>query len=231
MWGALSDERTGLSFTIAACPCQRSHSRGRVSWGWWPYFTVSDSRRSFSSPPTTRRVSFNPASTREWTVNSSQSQSHIATDSQSVSKSWCRAPYGAHDQIFIMVWQLRSCFCGAPSLRRGRICLLYMLLALSGEVILASESLETRDHILLSQIRDFSLRRLLRLAGTRWRYSTPPPHGETVNYCWFLAIIDSGRTTAQKTYPLPSSWYVWTHIVNISYNTGSVLYACITGVA
>jgi hypothetical protein len=39
-----------------------------------------------------------------------QSQSHIATDGQSVSKSWCRAPSGAHDQIFITVWQLLSCF-------------------------------------------------------------------------------------------------------------------------
>jgi hypothetical protein len=44
MWGALSDERTGLPFIIAAGPRQRSHS-----WVWaprnsWPYFTVSDSR-------------------------------------------------------------------------------------------------------------------------------------------------------------------------------------------
>jgi hypothetical protein len=31
---------------------------------------------------------------------SSQSQSHIATDGHSVSKSWCRAPSGTHDQIF-----------------------------------------------------------------------------------------------------------------------------------
>jgi hypothetical protein len=31
----------------------------------------------------------------------SQSQSHIETDGQSVSKSWCRAPSGAHDQILI----------------------------------------------------------------------------------------------------------------------------------
>jgi hypothetical protein len=38
------------------------------------------------------------------------SQSHIATDGQSVSKSLCRGPSGAHDQIFITVWQLRSCF-------------------------------------------------------------------------------------------------------------------------
>jgi hypothetical protein len=63
-----------------------------------------------------------------------QSQSHIATDGQSMSKSWCRAPSVAHDQIFITLWQLRSCFCGAPSLTRGRVCLLYMLLTLTTRV-------------------------------------------------------------------------------------------------
>jgi hypothetical protein len=80
------------------------------------------------------------------------SSSHIATDGQSVSKFWCRAPSGAHDQIFITVWHLRPCFCGAPSLTRGRVCLLYMLLTLTSAIFLRSESLETRDHILLSQI-------------------------------------------------------------------------------
>jgi hypothetical protein len=54
--GALSDERTDLSFTIATGPRQRSHSRVWVPWDSWPYFTVSDSRLSFLSPPTTRRV-------------------------------------------------------------------------------------------------------------------------------------------------------------------------------
>jgi hypothetical protein len=33
------------------------------------------------------------------------------TVSQSVSKFWYRAPSGAHDQIFISVWQLRSSLC------------------------------------------------------------------------------------------------------------------------
>jgi hypothetical protein len=42
MWGALSDERTGLSFIIAAGPRQRSHSWVRVPRESWPYFTVSD---------------------------------------------------------------------------------------------------------------------------------------------------------------------------------------------
>jgi hypothetical protein len=43
-------------------------------------------------------------------------------------------------------------FCRAPSLTRGRLCLLYMLLGLASAVLLGSESLGTRDHILLSQI-------------------------------------------------------------------------------
>jgi hypothetical protein len=42
IWGALSDERTGLSFTIAAGPRQRSHSLVWVPWNSRPYFTVSD---------------------------------------------------------------------------------------------------------------------------------------------------------------------------------------------
>jgi hypothetical protein len=32
MWGVLSEERTGLLFTIAAGPRQRSHLRVRVPW-------------------------------------------------------------------------------------------------------------------------------------------------------------------------------------------------------
>jgi hypothetical protein len=36
-----------------------------------------------------------------------QSQSHITTDSQSASQSWCQAPSGAQDQIFVTVRHLR----------------------------------------------------------------------------------------------------------------------------
>jgi hypothetical protein len=42
MWGARSDERTGLSFKIAAGARQRSHSRVQVPWGLRLYFIVSD---------------------------------------------------------------------------------------------------------------------------------------------------------------------------------------------
>jgi hypothetical protein len=66
MWGALSDERRGLSFTIAAGSRKGSHSRVWVPWDSRPYFTVSDSGLPFSLPPT-RWVMvevFDPASTR-----------------------------------------------------------------------------------------------------------------------------------------------------------------------
>jgi hypothetical protein len=66
MWGALSDERTGLSFTTAAGPRQRSHFGVRVPWNSRSYFTVSKSRLPFLSPPTTSRATvevFDPTST------------------------------------------------------------------------------------------------------------------------------------------------------------------------
>jgi hypothetical protein len=88
-------------------------------------------------------------------------------------------PSGAYDQIFIIVWKLRVCCFGGPSLTRGRVCRLQFLLVLASAVIFWSKSRGTRGHILLSQIRDFPFRRLLRLTRSRWRYSTPPPHGDT----------------------------------------------------
>jgi hypothetical protein len=44
MWGALSDERMGQPFTIAAGPSQSNHSWVRVPRDSYPYVTVSDSR-------------------------------------------------------------------------------------------------------------------------------------------------------------------------------------------
>jgi hypothetical protein len=87
-------------------------------------------------------------------------------------------PSGAYDHIYVTVRPLRVCWCGALSLTRGRVCRLALFLALASAVIFGSESCGTRDHILLSQIWDFSFCRLLQHAGLRWRYSTPPPHGK-----------------------------------------------------
>jgi hypothetical protein len=82
--------------------------------------------------------------------------------------------FGAYDQILIIVWQLRVCWFGAPSLTRGLVCRLQLLLALASVVVFGSESRKTRGHSLLSQIWDFPFRRLLRLAESRWRFWGPP---------------------------------------------------------
>jgi hypothetical protein len=64
-------------------------------------------------------------------------------------------PSGAYDDILLTVRQLRACWYGALSLTRGRVRHLQFLLALASAVIFGSESVETCDHILLSQIWDF----------------------------------------------------------------------------
>ncbi|PNF14731.1 hypothetical protein B7P43_G08928 [Cryptotermes secundus] len=64
----------------------------------------------------------------------------------------------------------------ALSLTRGW-CLSFTIASDPRQRILGSESRGTRDHIFLSQIRYFPFRRLIRLEGSRWRYSTSPPHG------------------------------------------------------
>jgi hypothetical protein len=105
-------------------------------------------------------------------------KSYVMTDGQSASLSWNKALiWVLPPDFFITVRQMQVCWCGAFSLTRRRVCRLQLLLALVSAVILGSESYGTRDNILLSQIRDFHFLRLLRLAGLRWRYSTPSPYG------------------------------------------------------
>jgi hypothetical protein len=62
------------------------------------------------------------------------------------------SPFGAQEQIFITVRQLRVCRCGAPFLTRGRAFHL-QLLALASAVILWSQYRRSHNHIILTQIR------------------------------------------------------------------------------
>jgi hypothetical protein len=88
-------------------------------------------------------------------------------------------------------------------LTRGWVCRLQLLLVLASAFILMFESRRTQGHSLISQFETpptwrpgprisnlpeqggpvtspgtgVPFRRLLRLAGLRWGYSTPPPHG------------------------------------------------------
>jgi hypothetical protein len=128
-----------------------------------------------------------------------ESESYVTTDGQPASLSWKKAPIWGLRSDLCYVWQLRVCWFGAPSLTRGRVCPLRLLLALASAVIFGSESRGTRDHILLSQIRDFPFRRLLRLTGLQWRYSTPPPHGLTAAGPRYI----TSTRTAKRT-PLPT---------------------------
>jgi hypothetical protein len=119
-----------------------------------------------------------------------------------------RHPSGTRDQYFFLLEiffrQLRVCYFEAPSLTRGRVCNLLLLLVLASVVLLVFESRRTQDHILLSQFlrhpqpggsgphiyipqeqgapdipsgTGFPFCWLLRLAGLRWSYSIQPPHG------------------------------------------------------
>jgi hypothetical protein len=99
---------------------------------------------------------------------------------------------GAYNQIFNTVRQLQVCWCEAPSLTRGWVCHLQLLLALASGVTFGSESRGTRYHILLSHFRDFHFCHLLWLAGLQWRYSTPPPYrGWTWSSHWLNCWMNS----------------------------------------
>jgi hypothetical protein len=99
--------RGWVCFTIAAGPCQRSHSQVRVPRNSWSYFTVSDSRRL--------------------------------------------QPGGPGHRLYFLQKQ------GGPVIPPGT---------------------------------GFLFRRLLRLAGLRWRYSTPPQHAITLSFFWLCPIIN-----------------------------------------
>jgi hypothetical protein len=106
MWGALSDDRTGLSFTTAADPRQHS-PRVSVPRDSWPYFTVPDS----------------------WLHQLGVSCPHI---------------YIPQEQV---------------------------------------------DPVITPGV-GFPLRRLLRLAGIRWRYWNPPPRKSNCSR-WLVLLITS----------------------------------------
>jgi hypothetical protein len=69
LWGTHSDERTGLSFTIAAGSRQRSHTRVLVPRRYLRFETYNT-----------------------WRVTELKSQNYVTTDGQSANLSWCQAP-------------------------------------------------------------------------------------------------------------------------------------------
>jgi hypothetical protein len=140
----------------------------------------------------------------------SQSQSHVTTNGQSASLFWCQAPPGAYDQIFIFVGQLQVCRCRALPLTRGWVCCIPLLLVLPAHSPVRVP-LDSWPYLTFSDSRlhqpggpgrriynpqeqggpvitpgtAFPFRRLLRFAGLRWKYSNPPPRGDSTNCTTF----------------------------------------------
>jgi hypothetical protein len=103
--------------------------------------------------------------------------------------SWLQASWDSRPAL---IFQLNRCGHSPyvrTSVTRGWVCRLQLLLALASAVILKSESLESHDHILLSHFRDYP-----NLAGLRWMYSTPPPHGMEVHLPSYPVFINGALT-------------------------------------
>jgi hypothetical protein len=89
----------------------------------------------------------------------SQSQSYLKTDGQTTSPSWCQAsicdllPFFL-SFLFKLSWHVRRFQYRVPSLTRGWVCNLWLLLGFTSAVCLGLESRGTHDHTLPSQLWD-----------------------------------------------------------------------------
>jgi hypothetical protein len=105
-----------------------------------------------------------------------------------------QATIRARDQFLFLLEiffiQLQVCYFVAPSLTRGWVCNLLLLLCLASSVPLGSESRGTRDHILLTQFI-----RLLQPGGTGSPIYIPQKQGGPVIHpalgSLFVASYDS----------------------------------------
>jgi hypothetical protein len=128
----------------------------------------------------------------------SESESELLYDWRFTSNQFVLAPSPLRLTARYVLPQLNTCGHSpyiTSSLKRGWVCHLQLLLAHDSAFILGSESRWTCGHMLLSQIWDFPFRCLLRLAGSRWRYSTPLPHSWNYQLFWEPRYIASARTT------------------------------------
>jgi hypothetical protein len=138
-------------------------------------------------------------------IESSRVESYVTTDGQSASISWNKTPiWGLWPDFYY-------CQSVAGLLMWGVLSDERLLLVLASAVIPGSESCGTRDHILLSKIRDFPFCRLLWLAGLRWRYLIPPPNGvlatESEPYITTDGLSASLSWNKARIWGLRPDWY------------------------
>jgi hypothetical protein len=108
----------------------------------------------------------------------------------------------------IVFRQLRVCYFVAPSLTRGRVCNLLLLLVLSSTVPLWSESGGTQDHILLPQFL-----RLRQPGGPGPRIYIPQEQGGPVillgHWAPFPSPLMTRRATVEVFYPASTQVLVY----------------------
>jgi hypothetical protein len=119
-----------------------------------------DSSGTFSSCPAGQLLPFSEPQyeTALYRASERQSQSHIATDGQSVSMSWCRAQiWDFWPENFFRIYCL--VIFGAPSLTRGRVCHVsvfvievYSNLSLSTKYLHLNYNLESWTHLQYNKI-------------------------------------------------------------------------------
>jgi hypothetical protein len=197
MWGAPSDKRIGLLFTIAAGPRQRCHSQVQVPWDSWPYFTLRFETSLFFASYDSQGYSGSIWLPFHMGYNSCWVEWSLMTNGQSASQSVLK--YRTYSQIFITVRQW-----SALSDER-----MDLSLTIGAGPRQHSHSLVrvcgTRDDILLSQIRDFPFRRPLWFAWLWWRYLDPPPHGifwalsESKSHCDWRSVSQSVSQSVNKS--------------------------------
>jgi hypothetical protein len=135
----------------------------------------------------------------------SRNQSHIG-GLPPISSSWRQVPWDPRPDLF----QLNICCyspCVISSLTRGCVCGLQLLLVLVSAVILGSESSGTRDHILLSQIRDFPT------WGARFPYLYPPGTGWPSYIPRHWIPFSSPPTTCRATVEVFEPASTWSSLV------------------
>jgi hypothetical protein len=114
----------------------------------------------------------------------SNSQSHVTTDDQSVSPSWCRGPSGSHDRILISVWHLVfMSMSGAPSDERPGL-----------SSVLVTWTASVQEYCCWPLSATLS-RTAFGLPSSHRRGTSPPTtlavHGESLEFCglsWYLNV-------------------------------------------
>jgi hypothetical protein len=121
------------------------------------------------------------------TILLKESESYVTTDGQPASLSWNKSTHlGLTTRSLLL-----SDSCGFVDLGRP-------LWRENGPIVHnCSWPSPAHGHILLSQIQDFPFHRLLRLAGSRWRYSTPPLHGSIIKEDEKMKLIARLRSHLQ----------------------------------